>query len=84
MRRRAARHRTLPPTGSDESDDSESVIQYTEPPIERYEKLAGVKNVARVFVKEGITVQSDRMRVPAVQKTRASAVLRTTTRQTTR
>ena len=53
---------------SDDSDDSESVIQYTEPPIERYEKLAGVKNVARVFVKEGITVQSDRMRVPAVQK----------------
>ncbi|MGN0633973.1 MAG: FtsX-like permease family protein [Oscillospiraceae bacterium] len=47
---------------------SEAVVQYTEPPIERFEKLKGVENVARVFMKDGITVQSDVMKVPRVQK----------------
>lgn len=51
-----------------DTEDDEDVVQYTEPPIERFEQLAGVENVARVFMKENITVQSKLMKVPAVTK----------------
>ena len=55
-------------SSDDEEDDEDtSDIQYTEPAIERFENLAGVESVARVFVKEGIKIQSDRMEVDVVE-----------------
>lgn len=52
----------------DEEDEDTTAIQYTEPPIERFENLAGVESVARVFIKEGAKVQSSRMKVPKLNK----------------
>ncbi len=51
---------------SDSEDEDTSDIQYVEPAIERFENLAGVENVARVLIKEGIRVQSSHMNVPVV------------------
>ncbi len=54
---------------SDEEEDKDTTnIQYTEPPIERFEKLAGVESVARVFIKEGAQIESSRMKVPKLAK----------------
>lgn len=52
----------------DGEEDSGAGVQYTEPAIERFEKLAGVKDVARVFIKDGAEVQCSHMKVPRVVK----------------
>lgn len=54
---------------SSDSDDTETVVQYEEPVFERFEKLAGVQNAAKVFVKQGVTIRSDKMKVQSVEKT---------------
>ena len=42
---------------SEENDgeDTETTIQYVEPVFERFEKLAGVENVTKVFRKDDVT-----------------------------
>ncbi|MBR1723559.1 MAG: ABC transporter permease, partial [Ruminococcus sp.] len=56
-------------TAAEEDEDKDtSDVQFTEPPIERFEKLAGVESVARVFIKNGANIQSSRMKVPKVSK----------------
>ena len=54
---------------SEESDeeDTETTIQYVEPVFERFEKLAGVENVTKVFRKDGVTISSNKMNVPRQQ-----------------
>lgn len=55
-------------TGELSNDIDENEVRYTEPPIERFEKLAGVESVARVFVRNQVNVSSSRMKVPKVSK----------------
>lgn len=54
---------------ADESDeeDTETTIQYVEPVFERFEKLAGVEDVTKVFRKDGVTISSNKMNVPRQQ-----------------
>ena len=54
---------------SEESDeeDTETTIQYVEPVFERFEKLAGVENVTKVFRKDDVTISSNKMNVPRQQ-----------------
>lgn len=70
--KRSAAQSTSSPTGASAQTDSEeeetSGVQYTEPPIERFEKLAGVKSVARVFIREETDVSCSHMKVPRVVK----------------
>ncbi len=47
----------------EEEEDTETVISYTEPPFERFEKLAGVESAARVFRKDGVSITSSKMNV---------------------
>lgn len=54
--------------GDEDKEVDEADVDYTEPPIERFENLAGVERVARVFVRNQITVSSSRMKVPRVSK----------------
>lgn len=51
----------------------EDSVEYTEPPIERFEQLSGVESVARVFIRNPITVSSSRMKVPKVSKVKEEA-----------
>ncbi len=53
---------------AEEEEIDESEIQYTEPPIERFENLAGVENVARVLIKDKVKIQNDLMQVPVVEE----------------
>ena len=55
---------------AEDDSDSEDVsgIEYVEPLFERFEQLAGVKHAAKVFVKDGVTLTSDKMEVPIVSK----------------
>ncbi len=55
-------------TGELETDIDENEVQYTEPPVERFEKLAGVESIARVFVRNQVNISSSRMKVPKVSK----------------
>lgn len=54
---------------SEESDeeDTETTIQYVEPVFERFEKLAGVEDVTKVFRKDDVTISSNKMNVPRQQ-----------------
>ncbi|MBR1764836.1 MAG: FtsX-like permease family protein [Ruminococcus sp.] len=53
---------------SAEEDDSDSVsgVEYVEPLFERFEQLTGVRRAAKVFVKDGVTLSSEKMAVPPV------------------
>lgn len=50
-------------TEEDDEEDTETTVQYVEPVFERFEKLAGVENVTKVFRKDGVTVSSGKMSV---------------------
>ncbi len=52
-----------PTTDEDSSSDDEDTVQYVEPVFERFEQLAGVENATKVFVKDNVTIQSDKMKV---------------------
>ncbi len=52
----------------EEEDSGETVVQYVEPVFERFEDLAGVKNAAKVFIKDGVRIQSDKMKVAPDKK----------------
>lgn len=51
----------------EDDSDTETTIQYVEPVFERFEKLAGVENVTKVFRKDGVTISSNKMNVPRQQ-----------------
>ncbi|MBR6044519.1 MAG: FtsX-like permease family protein [Ruminococcus sp.] len=54
------------PVQQEESnDDDDANIDYVEPDFERFERLEGVEKATKVFVKNGVTISSDKMRVPA-------------------
>ncbi|MBQ7187393.1 MAG: FtsX-like permease family protein [Ruminococcus sp.] len=61
----------LMPAASAEEDEEEedaSTLSYVEPVFERFENLAGVKKAAKVFVKDNVKIQADKMKVtPVVQ-----------------
>ncbi|HCJ41381.1 ABC transporter permease [uncultured Ruminococcus sp.] len=46
-----------------EDDDTATVVTYTEPVFERFEKLAGVRHTAKVFRHDGVTLKSSKMTV---------------------
>ncbi|MBQ6675372.1 MAG: FtsX-like permease family protein [Ruminococcus sp.] len=48
----------------EEEEVDASTLSYEEPDFTRFEKLEGVESAARVFVKEGVTFSSSKMRVP--------------------
>lgn len=50
----------------EEEEDTQQVIEYVEPVFERFEDLAGVKKATKVFVKDSVTVQSEKMKVQPV------------------
>ncbi|SDA16756.1 putative ABC transport system permease protein [Ruminococcus sp. YE71] len=56
-----------------EIEVDEDEVEYSEPPIERFEQLAGVKSVARVYIRNSINVKSSRMKVPKVSKVKDEA-----------
>ncbi len=60
---------TLDAEDIEDTADDDAVVQYTEPPVDRFAKLSGVKNIARVFTKDNIKISSSRMKVPKVEKT---------------
>ena len=47
----------------EEETEGEESIEYIEPVFERFENLAGVNTATKVFVKDGITIQSSKMKV---------------------
>lgn len=47
----------------EEEEDTETVVTYTEPVFEKYEKLEGVNAAAKVFRKDGVTLKSGKMNV---------------------
>ncbi|MBQ8964942.1 ABC transporter permease [Ruminococcus sp.] len=51
------------PEEPEEEDDSATVVTYTEPVFERFEKLAGVQHTAKVFRRDGVTLKSSKMTV---------------------
>ena len=48
---------------AEEEDDAKTVVTYTEPVFERFEKLTGVQNAAKVFRRDGVTIKSSKMTV---------------------
>lgn len=48
----------------EEEDADASTLNYIEPDFSRYEKLEGVESAARVFIKDGVKISSDKMKVP--------------------
>lgn len=56
------------PVETEEESDEEQTVEYVEPVFERFENLTGVKKAAKVFVKDGVTIQSDKMKVEPVVK----------------
>lgn len=46
-----------------EEEDTATVVTYTEPVFERFEKLAGVSHTAKVFRRDGVTLKSSKMTV---------------------
>ena len=48
----------------EEEEVDASTLSYEEPDFTRYEKLEGVEAAAKVFVKESVTISSDKMKVP--------------------
>ena len=52
------------PGDEEEEETDASTLSYEEPDFTRYEKLEGVKAAAKVFTKNGVTINSDRMKVP--------------------
>ena len=48
----------------EEEDVDASTLNYIEPDFSRYEKLDGVEAAAKVFIKEGVKISSDKMKVP--------------------
>ena len=52
----------------EDEDEDASTLSYVEPVFERFENLAGVKKAAKVFVKDKVKIQADKMKVtPVVQ-----------------
>jgi len=51
-----------PAASSDE--DNSSMYDYIEPDFEKFNLLTGVKTATRVFVKNGVTISSEKMNVP--------------------
>ena len=47
-----------------ENSSEEDDILYTEPPVERFENLTGVKNISKVLIRDFITIRNDQMKVP--------------------
>lgn len=55
--------------GEEEEEDTQQVVEYVEPVFERFEGLAGVEKATKVFVKDSVTIQNDKMKVqPAVDE----------------
>jgi len=50
-------------SADEEDTDTATVVTYTEPLFERFENLSGVKNAAKVFRRDGITIKSSKMNV---------------------
>lgn len=50
-------------TEEETEEDSDEIIQYIEPVFERFENLAGVNSATKVFIKDGVTIQSSKMKV---------------------
>ncbi|WP_295157535.1 ABC transporter permease [uncultured Ruminococcus sp.] len=50
-------------TEKEDDDDTATVVTYTEPVFERFEKLAGVQHAAKVFRRDGVTLKSSKMTV---------------------
>ena len=48
----------------EEEEVDASTLSYEEPDFTRFEKLEGVEAAAKVFVKESVTISSDKMKVP--------------------
>lgn len=48
---------------AEEDTDTATVVTYTEPVFERFEKLEGVQHAAKVFRRDGVTVKSSKMTV---------------------
>lgn len=46
------------------SASSNESVDYTEPDFNKFETLAGVKKATKVFIKDGVTISSDKMKVP--------------------
>ena len=52
----------------DDEEEDASTLSYVEPVFERFEDLAGVKKAAKVFIKDKVKIQADKMKVtPIVQ-----------------
>ncbi len=49
-------------------DDEEADVSYVEPVFERFENLAGVRKAAKVFIKDKVTIQADKMKVTPIVK----------------
>lgn len=50
-------------TEEETKEDSDEIIQYIEPVFERFENLTGVNSATKVFIKDGVTIQSSKMKV---------------------
>ena len=50
------------PAASDDEDTSQ--YDYTEPDFEKFNTLTGVKKATKVFIKNGVTISSEKMNVP--------------------
>ena len=48
---------------TEEDEDTSTVVTYTEPVFERFEKLKGVQHAAKVFRRDGVTLKSSKMTV---------------------
>ena len=51
-----------------EEEDTDTKVDYVEPLFERFEKLEGVKKAAKVFIKDKVTIQADKMKVTPIVK----------------
>lgn len=55
-----------------EEDDDDTGVEYVEPVFERFEQLKGVKKATKVFVRDSVTISSDKMKVEPVKKNNKS------------
>ena len=53
---------------TEEEDEDTSTVDYVEPVFERFENLAGVKKATKVFIKDKVKIQADKMKVTPVVK----------------
>ncbi len=55
-------------TQEEEEDEDAPEVSYVEPVFERFENLAGVKKAAKVFIKDKVKIQADKMKVTPIVK----------------